>query len=75
MPRLNRRLAKFFAWSFFLLVTIVLGGLAFAYSYVTDSATIAQIVRQHAPEYLPGCMVTPERVVDRAQAHEGAERC
>ncbi len=57
MPAKKRRFWKLLAWSFLLLTTSVIGGLWYAYSYATDSATIAQIVREHAPEYLPGCMV------------------
>ncbi len=40
-----------------LVLAILAGGLGFAYSYVTDSDTLAQVIRQEAPRFFPGSLV------------------
>ncbi len=40
-----------------LVLAVVVGGAIAAYYYVTDSNTLADLVRREAPKYLPGCRV------------------
>src|SRR5690348_12041664 len=41
-------------WATLLLLAAMAGGLWFAYSYVTDSETLASLIRGEVPRYLPG---------------------
>jgi hypothetical protein len=50
------------AWGAAVLVASLGGGLWFAYVYVTDSETLARVIRAEAPRYLPGSRVDLGRV-------------
>ena len=60
--RLGRRVARFLFWGLVLCFSSLAGGLWFAYSYLTNSATISRIIREHAVRYLPNTMLDPGRV-------------
>jgi hypothetical protein len=60
--RIGRRVAKVLFWTFVLCLTILGGGLWYAYSYVTDSETAARLIKQYASRYLPQSNVDPGRV-------------
>jgi hypothetical protein len=49
-------------WSVVLVLAMLAGGLGFAYSYVTDSATLAEAIRRGSPRYLRGSVVHVGRV-------------
>ncbi len=59
---LRRKLHKLLKWSFFLTLTVVVGGSGAAYYYVTDSDNLAELVRREAPKYLPTCQVDVAKV-------------
>ena len=58
-----KRAWKWLAWSLILIFSILAGALGFAFSYVTDSDTIATLIREQAPRFFPGSIVE----VGRAQ--------
>ncbi len=60
--RIGRRFAKVVFWGLVLCLSILGGGLWFAYTYVTDSANAARWIRQYAVKYLPGSELDPGRV-------------
>src|SRR5579864_466030 len=49
-------------WATMLFLATVAGGLWFAYSYVTDSDTLASLIRGEVPRYLPGTRLLIGRV-------------
>jgi hypothetical protein len=53
----RRRLRKVAFWGMAVLAASLSGGLWFAYVYITDSDTIARVVRAGLPRYLPGSLV------------------
>ena len=57
----RRRLRKVLFWTTVVLLASLSGGIWFAYIYVTDSETIARLVRTEAPRYLPGSRVELSR--------------
>jgi AsmA-like C-terminal region len=59
---LQSRAQKFLFWSTALMVLALAGGLWFAYTYVTDSDTLAAVIREQAPHYLPGSRLEVGRV-------------
>ncbi len=58
----RRRVRKVLGWGAFLVVAILVGGTISAYFYVTDSETLADLIRREAPKFLPGCRVEVGRV-------------
>ncbi len=58
----RRRLRRFLLWSFLLLGSVATGSVWFAYTYITDSDTLAQFIREAAPRYLPKAQVSMDRV-------------
>ena len=56
--RIGRRVAKVMFWGLVLCLSILGGGLWFAYTYVTDSETAARLIRQYAVRYLPSSSST-----------------
>jgi hypothetical protein len=62
---LRSRAQQFVFWGTMVLVLAVAGGLWFAYSYVTDSETLAAFLRAQALRYMPGT----ELVVGRVRVH------
>ncbi len=60
--RIGRRFARVVFWGLVLCLSILGGGLWFAYTYVTDSANAARWIRQYAAKYLPGSELDPGRV-------------
>jgi hypothetical protein len=60
--RIGRRVVKVLVWVWVLCLSILGGGLWFAYTYVTDSETAARLIRQYALRYLPGSDLEPGRV-------------
>jgi 4-amino-4-deoxy-L-arabinose transferase-like glycosyltransferase len=59
---LRRRVRKVLGWGAFLVVAILVGGTIAAYVYVTESDTVADLIRREAPKYLPGCRVNVLKV-------------
>lgn len=49
-------------WGIALLLAVLAGGLAFAYTYVTDSSTLADLIRREAPRFFPGSTLHVGRV-------------
>jgi AsmA-like C-terminal region len=60
--RIGRRLLKVLVWGLLLCVSILGGGLWFAYWYMTDGETVAQLIRERAVRYFPGSNLDPGRV-------------
>ena len=60
--RIGRRVAKACFWGLVFCLSVLGGGLWFAYTYVTDSANAANSIRQYAVRYLPTSEVDPGRV-------------
>lgn len=58
----RKRLLKILAWGAVLLGSIIAGVTLFAYVYVTDSDTLAGVIRDQAPRFLPGSRVDVDRV-------------
>ena len=63
--RSRSRVRKVLLWGMVLLLAILAGGLWLAYAYITDSATLAALIRREAPRYLPGSSLRVERVLLR----------
>ncbi len=60
--RIGRRVAKVMVWGIVLCLSILGGGLWFAYTYVTDSETAARVLKQYLSRFLPGSDIDPGRV-------------
>ncbi len=60
--RIGRRVAKTLLWGFVLLSSTLGGGLWFAYWYITDSETAANLIREQAIRFFPRAMLDPGRV-------------
>ena len=60
--RIGRRLVKALVWGLLLCLSILGGGLWFAYWYMTDGETVAQLIREHAVPYFPHATLDPGRV-------------
>src|ERR1700733_6292617 len=60
--RIGRRLVKALVLGLLLCVSILGGGLWFAYWYMTDGETVAQVIREHAVRYFPHSTLDPGRV-------------
>ena len=60
--RIGRRLVKTLTWGLVLSLSIVGGGLGYAYWCVTDGEWVAQLIRESAVRYFPGSMLDPGRV-------------
>src|SRR5262249_46471999 len=65
-----RRVVKILFWAGVLCLSILGGGLWFAYTYITDSETAAQLIKHYAIRYLPESIVEPGRVRIRLLAGE-----
>ncbi len=59
---IRKRARRAIYWGAVLLLTSLAGGLWFAYTYVTDSNTLAALIRAEAPRYLPGSRLDLARV-------------
>src|SRR5882757_8385461 len=57
--RIGRRVARFCFWGLLLCLSTLVGGLWFAYWYMTDGNMAAQLIREHAVKYFPGSMLDP----------------
>jgi hypothetical protein len=68
--RIGRRIVKLVVWGLVLCLTILSGALWFAYTYVTDSETMARLIKHYAIRYLPQAVVEPGRVRIRPFAGE-----
>ena len=68
--RLGRRVAKFCFLGLVLCLLLVSVGLWSAYVYITDSDTIARIIKEHAVRYLPRAILDPGRVPPNILAGE-----
>ena len=68
--RIGRRVAKVVFWGLVLCLSILGGGLWFAYWYMTDSESAAQLIREHAIRYFPHSILDPGRVRTRLFAGE-----
>ena len=60
--RIGRRIVKILFWGVLLSLSISGGALWFAYWYMTDSDTVARLIREHAVKYFPGSTLEPGRV-------------
>jgi hypothetical protein len=67
---IGRRVVKALLWVFILCLSIMGGGLFFAYSYITDSETAAKLIREQAVRYFPTATLEPGRVRVRPFAGE-----
>lgn len=56
------RARKLIIWGMILVLAILAGGIGFAYSYVTDSDTLAKAIRDQAPQFLPTSLLLVGRV-------------
>ena len=68
--RSGRRVARFFLWTLLVCLILLASGVWFAYWYITDSDTIATIIRDQAIRYLPRTILDPGRVRPRILAGE-----
>ncbi|HKI19977.1 MAG TPA: hypothetical protein VKA15_18960, partial [Isosphaeraceae bacterium] len=68
--RVGKRLAKFLFRLLVLCVAILAGGLCYMYSYVTDSATAARMIREYSVRYLLNSELIPGHVKTRPFAGE-----
>ena len=60
--RIGRRVLRVFVWGLLLCVSTLVGGLWFAYWYLTDGETVARLIREHAVKYFPGSNLDPGTV-------------
>ena len=51
---IGKRARRAISWGAVLLASSLAGGLWFAFTYVTDSGTLVEMVQSQAPRYLPG---------------------
>ncbi len=65
MRRRKFRLRKFLLWGVVFVASVMAGAIGFAYTYITDSETLAALIRDEAPRYLPHARVQVERVMLR----------
>lgn len=65
MRRRKYRWRKILLWGFLFVASVLVGAIAFAYTYITDSETLAALIRDEAPRYLPDSRVNIERVLLR----------
>lgn len=63
--RRRGRLRKVLAWGFLFVASVLAGAIAFAYTYITDSETLAALIRDEAPRYLPNARVDVDKVLLR----------
>src|SRR5690242_3476676 len=56
------RLGRFLLWGFVTTLCLAAAAIGFAYSYVTDSAKLAALIRERAPRFLPGSTLKVDRV-------------
>jgi hypothetical protein len=68
--RIARRVAKVLFWGLVLCLSILAGGLWVAYWYITDSESVARLIREHAIRYFPHSVLEPGRVRTRLLAGE-----
>src|SRR5262245_42342747 len=66
--RALRKAQKVIGWLFVLVLASLAGGLLCAYRYVTDSTTLATLIRQEVPRFLPGVRLDVVRVGARLLA-------
>src|SRR5262249_36278003 len=59
---IRKRARRAIYWGGLLLLTSLAGGLWFAYTYVTDSNTLRELICAEAPRYLPGSRLDLARV-------------
>ncbi len=59
---IRRRIRQWLGWALVLVVSVALGGAIAAYFYVTDSNTLADLIRRESPKYLPRSRVEVNRV-------------
>jgi hypothetical protein len=52
--RFRTRAWRLFLWGLLLFVCSLAGGLSWAYSHYTNSDTLARLIKEQAPRYLPG---------------------
>ncbi len=60
--RIVRRVAKVMLWGLVLCLSILGGGLWFAYTYITDSETDARLIKNYVARFLPRSTIDPGRV-------------
>ena len=61
-PRRRGRWLRRIAWAFISILAVAAGALAFAYTYITDSDTLAALARAQAPKFFPGSTLLLEKV-------------
>ena len=57
-----KRVRVVLIWVFLLVACVGTGGLIFAFTYVTDSDTLADLIRRQSPRFFPGSVVEVGRV-------------
>ncbi|MDX2035508.1 MAG: AsmA-like C-terminal region-containing protein [Isosphaeraceae bacterium] len=60
--RRSRRIWKVLFWITLLILSVFIGGGIFAYTYATDSTTLAAIIREQTPRFLVNCRIDAQRV-------------
>jgi AsmA-like C-terminal region len=65
MAFVGKRIRKVLAWGTILILAILVGGVAGAYCYVTESDTLAAVIKEKAGKILPRSMVGIVRVTLR----------
>lgn len=65
-----RRIRTVIGWLLMVTLTTAVGGLLCVYYYVTDSATLASMIREEVPRFLPEVQVEARRVLLRPLAGE-----
>jgi hypothetical protein len=68
--RMRRRLLKLFFWALVLCTAIPAGGLWYMYYYMTESTTVARMIREYAVKYLRDSELMPGHVKLRPLAGE-----
>jgi hypothetical protein len=68
--RLRSRIRKIVFWGMLLTLTILGGGLFFAYTYVTEGTMLGAMIEAEIPRYLPGSRLVVGRVKLRPFAGE-----
>lgn len=63
-----RRARTVIGWMLMVTLTTVVGGALYAYYYVTDSATLAAMIRREVPRFLPEVQIDVRRVLLRPLA-------
>ncbi len=59
---LRKRIVKVVVWGVIFVLAVMAGAIGFAFTYITDSATLVALLNTKVPEYLPTSWVKVEKV-------------